>query len=83
MHFLTDGKQKYVWLSGNGTEQLFDLENDPQELHDLAGAQTEPLKKWRKRLIKELEGREEGYSDGEHLIPGCAAKPVLDFLQGY
>src|SRR5206468_3720915 len=36
VHWLTDGHSKYVWLSGSGHEQLFDLEADPQEMHDLA-----------------------------------------------
>jgi len=33
---ITDGRWKYIWYPEGGTEQLFDLENDPQELHDLA-----------------------------------------------
>lgn len=31
---LTDGKMKYVWNLHNGSEQLFDLKKDPQELHN-------------------------------------------------
>lgn len=31
---LTDGKMKYVWNLHNGSEQLFDLQKDPQELHN-------------------------------------------------
>ncbi len=36
VHYLTDGKEKYIWFSGDGHEQLFDLVQDPLELHDLA-----------------------------------------------
>jgi hypothetical protein len=32
----TDGRQKYVYYPWGGTEQLFDLERDPAECHDLA-----------------------------------------------
>ena len=37
-HFITDGKTKYIWISGDGTEQFFDLENDPDELLNLINA---------------------------------------------
>ena len=30
MQFMTDGKEKYIWFTITGREQLFDLENDPQ-----------------------------------------------------
>lgn len=63
MQYLTDGKYKYIWYPGLGLEQLFDLVNDPQELHDLASkeayAQTAAL--WRERMVGELTGREEGF----------------------
>ena len=31
---LTDGKIKYIWRIHTGTEELFDLTQDPQELHN-------------------------------------------------
>lgn len=37
---LTDGKMKYVWNLHNGSEQLFDLKIDPQELHNCIKDQT-------------------------------------------
>jgi arylsulfatase A-like enzyme len=79
-HYLTDGHEKFVWFSGNGQEQLFDLDRDPREVNDL---ESEPksaasLKRWRGRLIKELEGREEGFSDGQKLMAGRPVKSVLD-----
>ena len=63
MQYLTDGKVKYIWYPGLGKEQLFDLESDPQELHDRAKDPDcqETLTLWRRRLVKELEGREEGF----------------------
>ena len=71
-HMLTDGATKYVWHSANGAEQLFDLDDDPNELTDLAGgpAQAPMLETWRERLIEKLAGRPEGFTDGRTLIPG-------------
>ena len=31
---LTDGKMKYIWNLHDGSEQLFDLQKDPTELHN-------------------------------------------------
>ena len=70
MHWLTDGQWKYVWLSKDGIEQLFDLRNDPQELHDLAAAQPAQVAEWRQRLITELTGREEGFVADGRLVLG-------------
>lgn len=85
LQWLTDGRQKYVWFSGTGREQLFDLDADPTELCDLsaqAGAQ-EALAGWRSRLVRELAGCEEGFSDGARLHPGRPVSPVLaPALQG-
>lgn len=81
-HFLTDGKRKYIWFSQTGEEQLFDLEHDPQERINLAGQQQheELLDLWRGRLIGELRGREEGYTDGSRLIVGRKPVNVLSRL---
>ncbi len=79
VHYLTDGREKYAWFSGSGREQLFDLDADPQELHDLAAdaAAASRVTAWRERLIGELSGREEGFSDGKRLIAG---RPVVETL---
>jgi len=70
MQYLTDGKEKYIWYPTIGEEQLFDLENDRQELHDLAAdpANESRVKVWRDRLIKLLGDRGDGFSDGEKLL---------------
>jgi len=71
-HALTDGKKKYAWFAGDGCEQLFDLESDPGECHDLAGnpEHAEALGLWRQRMIDELVHRPEGFTDGKALISG-------------
>jgi choline-sulfatase len=76
---LTNGKEKYVWLPQSGAEQFFDLENDPQELHDLSNApdSQSTLAQWRTRLIAELKDRPEGFTDGQQLIAGRADAKVL------
>lgn len=71
-HFLTDGTMKYIWYDTSGTEQLFQIKTDYQELQDLSPMPEyqEELAKWRSLLIHELAGRPEGFSDGTRLIPG-------------
>ena len=52
---ITDGRWKYIWFPVGGSEQLFDLENDPQELCNLSGAgESSPHLE---RLRNELIGR--------------------------
>jgi arylsulfatase A-like enzyme len=82
-HWVTNGHEKYVWLSGSGHEQLFDLDRDPQELHDLARdpASGNRVARWRQVLIEELTGREEEFTDGERLIPGRPVRPCLSHLR--
>lgn len=51
-HFLTDGKEKYIWFPETKTEQFFDLQVDPDECNDLAQscAATKTINAWRKKL---------------------------------
>jgi arylsulfatase A-like enzyme len=83
LQWITDGHEKYVWWSGTGREQLFNLHDDPQERHDLArtGEAAGRLVHWRKVLIGELAGREEGFADGEGLAAGRPVRPVLAHLR--
>lgn len=82
VHWLTDGRRKYVWFSGSGREQFFDLERDPHELHDLATEAPPALAPWRQNLVAELTDREEGFTDGSHRIPGRPTTPVLRHVLG-
>ncbi len=71
-HYIVTEKDKFLWFSQRGEEQYFDLEEDPNELVNLINDEKhkERIDYLRNILIKELDGREEGYSDGERLLKG-------------
>lgn len=68
---LTNREWKYVWNPITGAEQLFQRSQDRFDEHDLAQDPdyTEELELWRGRMVQELAGRTEGFSDGKHLTP--------------
>jgi len=70
MHYLTDGREKYIYFPKGGRELFFDLTKDRQELHDLSGdpAYRDRLEMWRDRLIRLLAERGDGFSDGKRLL---------------
>ncbi|MFF1816163.1 sulfatase/phosphatase domain-containing protein [Kribbella sp. NPDC058245] len=79
LQWVTDGKRKYVWMSGWGDEQFFDLEVDPQETRNLVHDPTraDEVRQWRQKLVQDLSDREEGFvADGE-LVAG---QPVVTEL---
>ncbi|MEZ6038624.1 MAG: sulfatase-like hydrolase/transferase [Planctomycetota bacterium] len=78
-HALTDGRHKFVWRPTDGSEQLFDLQQDPREEHDLARDKdaADLCEVWRRRLIERLASRPEGFSDGARLIPGREYLPLM------
>ena len=70
---LTDGRWKYIRFVHTGREQLFDLEADPAELHDLAGGKrhVSELNLWRARMAEHLRVRgEEWVRDGKPVVRG-------------
>jgi len=56
---LTDQRYKYIYYTVTGEQQLFDLQNDPQETRDLASeAASAPLvREWRRKMVKHLAVR--------------------------
>ncbi len=78
-HTLTDGNEKYIWFVADGREQFFHLPENPDERFDVAKHPRDAarVELWRKRLVAELKGRPEGFSDGERLIPGRPYPAVL------
>jgi len=81
-HWLTDGREKFVWLSDVGAEQLFDLGDDPHEMTDLARQpqHASRVRRWRERMIETLTDRPEGFVSGGELVPGRAVAPLLAAL---
>lgn len=75
---------KYCWYSHSGREQYFRLDVDPRELHDEIAnpAYAGRIDRLRRTLIRELTGREEGFTDGERLIPGRRAVSTLKTAYG-
>ena len=58
----TDGKGKYIFQANFPKEQLFNLVNDPHEMHDLSKDPNwrDELLKWRNRLIEQFEKEKRG-----------------------
>ena len=83
MQYLTDGKEKYIWWPGFGTEQFFDLVEDPLEQRDLSGdaAAEQRMEPWRARLADRLEGRPEDFVRDGRLVELDGATPYC--LPGY
>ncbi|MFW5798407.1 MAG: sulfatase-like hydrolase/transferase, partial [Planctomycetota bacterium] len=84
VQFLTDGTWKYVWYPTTGRQQLFNLERDPDELHDLSddADSADELATWRGRLVEKLAARpEDGLSDGTDLIANGSPPSVRPHLQ--
>ena len=71
-HYIVTKKDKFIWFSQRDEEQYFDLEKDPKELTNRINSEEykERIDYLRKILIKELDGREEGYTDGNRLLKG-------------
>ena len=68
---LTNGKFKYIYYAFNGREELFNLTNDPHELHNLSAepAHKSTLLQWRQRMVEHLSERGEQFiSDGQLTI---------------
>lgn len=65
---LTDSHWKYVFQAYDGTEQLFNLDKDPHELHNVADSEKEMLIQWRGHMVQQFvkEGRGEDWvKDGK------------------
>ncbi len=72
MQYLTDGQDKYVWHPVTGKEELFNLAQDPCELHNEAGDRParDRLDSWRKRLIAIFKQRpQDKLTNGKRLLP--------------
>jgi len=83
LHWVTDGTHKYIWGSGEGVEQLFDLAADPGEAHDLVGARSAPdvLERCRAALVDALRDRPEGFVVDGALQSGRPVTAILPILR--
>ncbi len=78
-HAITDSRYKYIRYPEDGTEQLFDLVDDPTECTNLVGHPdlAEVLSTMRDRLIRHLEGRPEGFVRDGKLVTGVDQVPLI------
>ncbi|WP_026820758.1 arylsulfatase [Arthrobacter castelli] len=83
LQWVTDGKAKFVWMSGEGQEQFFDLVNDPNETVNLIEDPSWSVEsgKWRQRLIDHLRDREEGYVKDNRLVIGQQPATMLSHVE--
>jgi len=79
MQWIRTARWKYVWMSADGREQLFDMVADRQESVNLAGRPDADaaLTECRSLLVRELTGREEGFVADGALVAGRPVAPVL------
>lgn len=69
-HFIVSQYDKYIWYSESNKEQYFQLDIDPNEMHDAIHDEACQIRiqELRQYLINELQDREDGLSDGQTLI---------------
>ncbi|WP_407873143.1 arylsulfatase [Paenibacillus sp. P36] len=79
MHYLTDGKWKYIWFPRTGAEQLFHLQVDKGECRDLArdADHSSILDTWRQELIVILDERNAGLVENNRLVCQAGAPPIV------
>jgi len=82
-HFLTGGMMKYIWCPRNGSEQLFNLDEDPKDFNDLAGHESfaQQPGDWRRRLIECLQGGSECFVNENEMVAGRRYSMRPDHLE--
>ena len=67
---LMDARYKYVYHTLTGDEQLFDLQQDPQELRDLATEKDAAalVKSWREKMVQHLAIRGDAWVRNGDLV---------------
>ena len=79
MQYLTDGRWKYIWFAADGSEQLFDLSQDPYEERDLSGSRDHrmELELWRQRLVDIFVERDCGWVRDGAMVPRGDGPPLV------
>ncbi|HEX7352259.1 arylsulfatase [Brachybacterium sp.] len=85
MQWIRSERFKYLWFSGDGHEQLFDLDADPHEEHDLSGTPevADELARHRALLVEALTGREEGFVRDGALVPGREVRSEASWVREF
>ncbi len=52
---IRQGEWKYIYMANGGREQLFNLNNDPQEHHNLADSRTDFIQRLRKKAVESCQ----------------------------
>ena len=75
--------EKFIWFSGSGRRQYFDLTTDPDETHDGIGdaCYAGRITVLERTLTDALAWREEGFVKDGKLTPGAVCRPVLEHGQ--
>lgn len=78
-HWIVSSYDKFIWHAQTGTEQYFQLQEDPHELQDEIDNPRfrERISLLREHLIQVLKDRPEGFSDGKSLIKGQNYPPYI------
>lgn len=76
--WIINDKELYVWNTQNGAERYFRLDSDQCESCDTSKEHPDRVEFLRRRLITELDGREEGYVKNGELVVGTKYQAVLD-----
>ncbi|MFD0557419.1 arylsulfatase A-like enzyme [Stackebrandtia endophytica] len=77
VHAILDRDHKYVWFSGDGHQQLFDMVDDRAELTDLAPDNPKLVARYRSALVDRLTDSPEGYVHDGDLVTGRTPLNVL------
>lgn len=72
MHYLVDGRMKYIWHTQSGREFFFDLAGATGEARNLVDDPewSDQVASFRRRLVEILTDREEGFVDQGELVTG-------------
>jgi len=78
-HWIVTEKDKFVWFSKDGHRQYFDLEKDPEELHNgiADDVYEERISELEMILVRELSWREEKFVQKGNLIAGVPVRQML------
>ena len=74
--FLVDGRHKYIWFPNSNEEQLFNLQDDPYECHDLS-ENAELLIPLREMMADHLREREDYRYEVAQLRPLANQAPAF------